>query len=181
MAVDVPDGIAPVEGYRAWAVGLGRLWSPAAPVKEAWPLPGPLRARCLPRAESPLLPPPPPARPPHEAPHPGCGCGIYGMWEPWGLGAVEVPPMFAPVLGRVEGWGRVVVGRRGWRAAFARPVELYALPSWGEATARHIERLARGWGIPLRRWDAHGEGNEDAAEIRPGRRGGAPPTPSSSR
>lgn len=83
--------------------------------------------------------------------------------------AVDVPDGIAPV----EGWGRVVVGRRGWRAAFARPIELYALPSWGEATAQHIERLARGWGIPLRRWDAHGEGDEDAAGIRPGCTGGA--------
>jgi len=71
------------------------------------------------------------------------------MWEPWEIDAVRVPPTFELVLGRVEGWGRVVVGRRGWRAAFARPVELYAQPYWSQALESLVERLARGWGVPL--------------------------------
>ena len=149
--MSVPDAIAPVEGYRAWAIGLGRLWSPAAPVKEAWPVPEPLRARCLAGPGNPLFPRPATVR--HRAPDPACGCGIYGMWEPWEIGPVAVPPTFQLVLGRVEGWGRVVVGRRGWRAAVARPVELYVPPSWSEATTRQVDLLARGWRIPLRPWN----------------------------
>lgn len=147
-----PDAITPVEGYRVWGIGYGRLWSPAAPVMRPWPVPEPLHARCLAGPPG-SLSPGGRDHPPHEAPDPRCRCGIYGMWEPWEVGAVPVHPPFEAVLGRVEGWGRVLLGRRGWRASVARPVELYARPSWSGSMRRHVEILARGWKIPIREWD----------------------------
>lgn len=148
----IPDGIEPVVGYRGWSVGMGRLWSPMGLARVPWPKRGPLRARCLKDG------PPNPFRAemqhvePHDSPHPDCSCGIYAMREPWGIEALPVTPPWGVIIGKVHGWGRVVLGTKGWRAELVRPVELFADPSWKEPTRFEMNAVAKMYGLPLR-WE----------------------------
>jgi hypothetical protein len=148
----IPDEINPIVGYRGWSVGMGQLWSPMALARVPWPKQGPLRARCLKdgipnpfRAQAHH-----PER--HDAPQPDCSCGIYAMREPWDIEAVPVTPPWGVVIGKVHGWGRVLVGTKGWRAELVRPVELFADPSWNEPTRSEMNAVAKTYGLPLR-WE----------------------------
>lgn len=59
----------------------------------------------------------------HEVPREECGCGFWAYWEvqqhpnPHGFGI--------PVLGVIEGWGRTLIGDRGFRCASARITALH--------------------------------------------------------
>jgi hypothetical protein len=145
----IPDAIEPVSGYRAWAVGLGRLWSPRSVAPAAWPVTGPLVATCrLARRPAPF------SREAaiegaHEAPYPSCSCGIYAVFEPWDLGRIDTREPFRLVIGRAVGWGRVVVGGHGWRAERASVLDLFIDPAWDEATLASISRIADTYGVPL--------------------------------
>jgi hypothetical protein len=141
----VPDAIAPVVGYRSWAMGLGGLWSVHGPGRIPWPRSRPLQATCL-KPSGPSFT----ARAPrHAAPVPDCDCGIYGAFEPWEvtLGQPRFP--WTLVTGRVEVWGRVMVGSRGFRAEIARPLELFAESWWDERTKRSAAIIAKTYGVPL--------------------------------
>lgn len=146
-AVIVPDAISPVEGYRVWAVGLVRLWSPSAPSPGAWPVALPLRARCLARRANPLLGTLD-AVPRHAAPTLAAGagstrCGSRGRSTP----SARPPPSnwcWGESRAGAGSYGRTRVARRLGQA--------------GRAVCKpHLERgrgiihwpLARGWGIPL--------------------------------
>lgn len=51
-----------------------------------------------------------------KAPAMGCSCGVY---------AYSKPKEFSGVFGEVNLWGRVLQGKRGWRAEFAYPKRLW--------------------------------------------------------
>ena len=148
----IPDAITPVVGYRSWSVGMGRLWSPRGPSRVRWPRRGALRARCLKHGDPNPFHPAMKPTDRHDAPQPDCSCGIYAMREPWDIEAVPVTPPWGVVIGRVDGWGRVVLGRKGWRAELVRPVELFADPSWNEPTRSEMNAVAKMYGLPLR-WE----------------------------
>jgi len=145
----IPDAITPVVGYRAFTVMMGKLWSPMGLYRVAWPKEGPLRARCLRHLEQSILARAACAVENHEAPDPDCSCGIHAMWEPWDIPRLSVPQPWDLVVGRVHGWGRVVLGEIGWRAAFVRPVELYSSPAWTEPTRFEMERVAKMYLLPF--------------------------------
>ena len=146
----VPDGIEPVVGARAWRIDPGGRRLLAATRDVAWPLGGPLRAACLSSLDE-----------GHgRVPDPRCGCGVWALADP-----SDLPPELgyngAFVYGIAELWGRVVVGTRGWRGEFARPVALMRalppLPGWANlhpemfgdrtADAALVEEVARRHGI----------------------------------
>ena len=107
----VPDSFTPVTGYRTWALGLGWLWSSQSPEKVAWPATEPLRARCLKHGFPSLFNP---RMPQHSAPDRDCACGIHAVYAPWDLELIEPRRPWALISGRVEGWGRVALGERGF-------------------------------------------------------------------
>jgi hypothetical protein len=146
----VPDSFTPVAGYRTWAVGLGWLWSPHAPEKVAWPASEPLQATCLKHGFPTLFNP---RLPQHGAPDPNCGCGIHAVYTPWDLEFRETRSPWALIAGRVEGWGRVAITERGFRAELARPLELFAEPWWDEPMRRAASAVARAYGVPLLSWE----------------------------
>lgn len=67
----------------------------------------------------------------HEVPDERCSCGFYaantrehlvGM----GYNRYDVEsPTGKAVIGRVAMWGKVIPGTQGWRAQYARPIELF--------------------------------------------------------
>ena len=112
---------------------------------DPWPADEPIRASCF--------------RHEHEAPSPSCECGIHAgrelaAWEHYLHVGAE-----SRVFGRVLLWGATVEGAHGWRAACARPVEIF-VPS---AVTEPTEGLA---GV-----------RRPGARARAGRDGGAGVTP----
>src|SRR5439155_22492727 len=88
-----------------------------------------------------------PLRTPHEAPAVACECGIHagrelGAWDHYL--AVEAG---ARVFGRVLLWGSVLEGASGWRAACARPVEIF-VPTAVTDAAEVADGL-RAYGVPV--------------------------------
>ena len=146
----VPDSFTPMKGYRTWALGFGKLWSSGGPEKVAWPTSEPLRAACLkhgfPSFFNSRLPE-------HAAPAPLCTCGIHGAYAPWDMGLGEPRRPWSLISGRVEGWGRVAVGEKGFRAELARPLELFFEPWWDENMWRAASRVARAYKVPLVSWE----------------------------
>jgi hypothetical protein len=62
-------------------------------------------------------------RTPHEAPEASCGCGFWAYWTP---PEKPNPHNFGvPVLGVIEGYGRTLIGDRGFRCARARITALH--------------------------------------------------------
>lgn len=59
----------------------------------------------------------------HEVPEESCACGFWAYWQ------VPVQPnphsFRIPVLGVIEGWGRTLIGDRGFRCARARITALH--------------------------------------------------------
>jgi len=148
--MSVPDAIAPLIGYRTWAMGLGQLWSPHGPGRQRWPRTEPLRAICLRHGVPSFINP---RIPEHAAPDQHCTCGIYATFAPWDLEFDELRHPWALVAGQVEGWGRVALGERGFRAELARPRQLFDELWWDEATRRAAARAARAYGIPFVSWE----------------------------
>jgi hypothetical protein len=91
--------------------------------------------------------------PEHTAPDRFCACGIYGAFAPWDLEINEPHPHWRIIAGRVEGWGRVAMGQKGFRAESARPLELFAEPWWDDTIRRAAVRVARAYGIHLVTWE----------------------------
>jgi hypothetical protein len=96
----------------------------------------------------------PPDEPAHEAAAPDCTCGFYAFWRP------EPLPVFEqyPVVGVIEGYGRTVIGTRGFRCQKARILGLHIVrTSWGQAfglpdpTARAASLIVRRYGTSLYR------------------------------
>lgn len=122
------DALRPAVGWKVWRVAEGRLVSVL--YGDPWPVDEPIRASCF--------------RHEHEAPSPSCECGIHAgrelaAWEHYLHVGAE-----SRVFGRVLLWGATVEGTHGWRAASARPVEIF-VPS---AVTEPTEEL-QAYGVPL--------------------------------
>jgi hypothetical protein len=112
------DALRPAVGWKVWRVEDGLLAS--ALYGDPWPVDEPIRAAC--------------ARHRHDAPSPLCECGIHAgrtleAWEHYLRVGAE-----SRVFGRVLLWGSTVEGEHGWRAACARPVEIFVPAAVTEAT-----------------------------------------------
>lgn len=88
---------------------------------------------------------------PHDAPAPGCSCGLYAMHTPElaeprtiGLLAKDLEDDF--VLGAVLAWGEIEVHASGFRAEYAMPLMLARPPGPGVET---VEKLALYYSIPI--------------------------------
>ncbi len=163
MSDDVPLLPAEVLGYRTWRLGddggLASVVSVHPDARSAW-TPGDVVARC---------------RHGHEAPHPGCTCGLYARYEPpdpcvdGGFGANEA------VYGAIVAWGAIDTTSTDFRAQHARIV---GLAFWRMQTWHHTERvraLACGYGVPCVELDELAAvASEFASEIPPQLRGLAP-------
>ena len=130
----VPDLPHPVVGWRTWRVGRraqrrAELIAPLAGVP--WPARQPMVASCGSRRHSP--------------PGDHCPCGLYAVSDPGTLGW---GPSDHEVLGAVALWGRIVEGRRGWRASHAYPRFLITGPG---IAAEQRAALARRYGMSVHR------------------------------
>jgi hypothetical protein len=111
-----------IVGWRTWELSDdgedGALLHPVGSGVDVWTQRHPMTARCAVMPFLALF------RRPHEAPDPGCRCGIYAArsLEDFDRPRPAWPP--PPVIGTVSLWGRVVEHERGWRAAFAYPARL---------------------------------------------------------
>lgn len=132
------EALRPAVGWKVWRVehraDETRLRSVL--YGDLWPAGEPVEAHCkrLLRSE-------------HDAPCPGCGCGIHAGRE---LSAWEhylSVDAGARVFGRVLLWGATIEGRHGWRAAHARPVEIF-VPA-GVELADEVASGLTAYGVPV--------------------------------
>jgi hypothetical protein len=112
------EALRPAVGWKVWRVEDGLLASVL--YGDPWPVDEPIHAAC--------------SRHKHEAPSPLCECGIHAgrdlaAWEHYLRVGRE-----SRVFGRVLLWGSTVEGEHGWRAACARPVEIFVPAAVTEAT-----------------------------------------------
>ncbi|HEY6836292.1 MAG TPA: hypothetical protein VI142_07455 [Gaiellaceae bacterium] len=128
------EDLRPAVGWKVWRVDEeARLHSVL--YGDVWPLEEPVRAICKRLA--------------HDVPHQGCECGIHAgrnlaAWEHYLNVNAE-----SRVFGRVLLWGSTLEGAHGWRAAQARPVEIFVPTAVTEQ-----ERVAEGlsaYGVPVHR------------------------------
>jgi hypothetical protein len=122
------DALRPAVGWKVWRVENGVLRSVL--YGDVWPTDEPMRAAC--------------ARLGHEAPCAACECGIHAgrdlaAWEHYLRVGAE-----SRVFGRVLLWGATVEGTHGWRAAAARPVEIF-VPA---AVTERVDGLGA-YGVPV--------------------------------
>jgi hypothetical protein len=112
----------PIVGWRAWDLDddetNGPRLFPVSASEDEWRPRRPMRATCaLPRVLR-------RRGAAHEAPDPGCVCGIYAARSPASFARPR--PAWPPptVLGTVSMWGRIIEHESGWRAASAYPARL---------------------------------------------------------
>lgn len=123
-----PDGIEPIVAARLWELRGDDLTLRSLQQPVIWPPDSPLQARCS--------APPELRTDNHQAPGAACFCGVWALHSPGSLKQVQRPELEGWKVGGVTKlWGRVVVGTRGWRGEWARPVAL-VVPK-------------RRWSIPL--------------------------------
>jgi hypothetical protein len=126
------EALRPAVGWKVWRVDeQTRLLSVL--YGDPWAVDEPVRATCKRLA--------------HEAPYPGCECGIHAgrdlaAWEHY----LSIEPE-QRVFGRVLLWGSTLEGAHGWRAAQARPVEIF-VPSAVTDAPRIAEGL-RAYGVAV--------------------------------
>lgn len=124
--MSAPDFIEPVIGFRYWRLRGSELWSLRG--HERW-------ARGVRTASCPVES--------HQAPQPGCSCGLYAWHEP--------PPRSGAtgdlVAGAVALWGRIEVHAHGLRAEHAMVVAL-ALPFSRGAKRRRLLAAADALEVP---------------------------------
>lgn len=162
-----PDLTRKVRGYRAFTLSrqgeLGSVFT-----RNVW-MPGPNQARCdareLAAGGRGLIFPPPTVSERHEAPAPGCMCGLYAMhdqpagWEAGDLKGGPIPsgPMSAMTFADmavtvgaiVTAWGHLEVHRNGFRAEWAEIVALVHDPYDGPVARAQAERAADLYRVPL--------------------------------
>lgn len=157
--------VGPLQAYRCWHVN----WHGDQPVLRSiynttlWPVDEPLRATCQKGPASltawvrSLF-----SRHAKTAAHPaptwGCHCGIYGLSHLDG-DELESSPQTSPrgpdrglaVLGVVLLWGRVIQHKHGYRAEYARPLRLLAVPPQFHAhdASNLVDAVAQRYAIEL--------------------------------
>ena len=126
------DELRPAVGWKVWRIDdQARLLSVL--YGDLWPVDAPIRGTCK--------------RLVHEAPFRGCECGIHagrelGAWEHY----LKIEPEHR-VFGRVLLWGSTLEGAHGWRAAQARPVEIF-VPT-AVTNQREVAEALRAYGVPV--------------------------------
>jgi hypothetical protein len=110
------EALRPAVGWKVWRVEDGVLRSVL--YGDFWPVDDPVEAVCRRQLRS-----------RHAAPSRGCECGIHAgrdlaAWDHYLAVGSE-----ARVFGRVLLWGSTIQGAHGWRAAFARPAEIFVPPA----------------------------------------------------
>lgn len=123
------EALQPTVGWKVWRVENGLLVSVL--YGDEWPVDEPLRAACV--------------RHDHDAPARACECGIHAGRELVDWGHYLAVGAEARVFGRVFLWGATVEGAYGWRAASARPAEIFVPP----AVTADTDGL-RAYGVPVR-------------------------------
>ena len=142
---EIPDVYGVVRGYRWWTLGAPPLHESPARADLVWSRgllrgmqatwePGENRAAC--RAGSRL-------HPEETVPDTGCGCGFWAYWH---LQRHETGGSALPVCGVIEGYGAVLIGEKGFRAAKARIVALHLPFTIQPATEADDDPL--GLGLP---------------------------------
>jgi len=157
--------IGPLQAYRSWRVE----WQGTLPVlgslfrSTVWPPTGPLRATCEKRPGSlvewfrrrfrrPIES--------HSVPDWNCECGVYGLADLKHDESLEISPQFyqrgpldrvVRVVGVAQLWGRVVQHEHGYRAEYARPLTLLAVPPLTRIrdAERLLDAVARRYAIRL--------------------------------
>lgn len=145
--IEVPDFAQPIEAWRVWRVvedadGEVVLGSVVQPT--LWAPGNAFSAECL-RCRRPWVRLR--RRRKHDAPQPGCECGIYasslhhvGQY----LNGFAAQSRSARVLGQVFLWGTVVECDRGFRASHAYPSRIYVPADAGRWRERGCEQIAFG-------------------------------------
>jgi hypothetical protein len=122
---EIPDVFGVVRGYRWWTLDAPPLHESPAHADRMWKRsllrgmqatwePGENRATCRAGAQK--------VHPEQTVPDIGCGCGFWAYWH---LQRHEVGGSALPVCGVIEGYGAVLIGEKGFRAAKARIVALH--------------------------------------------------------
>jgi hypothetical protein len=85
----------------------------------------------------------------HSPPTKTCTCGIYALnkWEPSHPKKLR-PWQSEAITGLIHGWGHIVIGSKGFRAQYAKPIALVSRPKSVKFTAR-IEELAMVYGLEI--------------------------------
>lgn len=127
--------VTPLVGWRVWSLemtyaGKIRLTSSYAWYGK-WPINTPFRAKCLITW--------------HAAPHIECTCGIYAAKDLKQIKKILSWDILR-VLGQVSLWGRVVEGKKGYRAEFAYPRNLWVPPG---ISVYYIYHPKRGCSVPV--------------------------------
>jgi hypothetical protein len=132
------EELQPAVGWKVWRVehDVEQTRLRSVLYGDVWPVVEPVEAVCrrLLRAS-------------HEPPCRGCECGIHagrelGAWDHYLAVHAE-----SRVFGRVLLWGSVLEGVSGWRAARARPVEIFVPPAVADAAA--VAEGLRAYGVPV--------------------------------
>lgn len=151
---EVPDGITPLVGYRGWTVKNDKLWSAYPEVRSVeWPTHQPLQSECI----SPLRIPAAdehdrrtPSAPKHYySPHIDCTCGIYALHEFPKRGGMTPWPRYKSVTGMIHGWGKIIVGDKGFRAQYAKPIALVSHRNNSHEWPKTILSLAERYGLEI--------------------------------
>jgi hypothetical protein len=145
---DVPDGITPVVGIRGWRYKDSRLWSCYRDIE--WPTNSHVTSSCIHPTnyvvgEYGLRP----KTHKYGAPQKNCTCGIYALseWPEGNIKKVRPWPSDA-VTGVILGWGHVVMGSKGFRAQYAKPIALISRPRSTKLTGI-IEEMLYVYGLDL--------------------------------
>lgn len=145
---EIPDGITPLVGIRGWRYKDGKLWSCYRDVE--WPVGSPLNSECIHPLAFPYIEGGHKEKSKqHAPPTRTCTCGIYALneWEPSNPKSVRPWPSDA-ITGLIHGWGHIVLGSKGFRAQYAKPIALVSRPRSTKMTAI-IDSLAEVYGIEI--------------------------------
>jgi hypothetical protein len=129
------EALRPAVGWKVWRVDeQPRLRSVL--YGDLWPVDEPVHATCRRFVHF-----------SHDAPARGCECGIHAgrelrAWDHYLNIEAE-----ARVFGRVLLWGSTLEGIHGWRAAQARPVEIFVPPA--VASPQDVADGLRAYGVPV--------------------------------
>lgn len=156
-AVEVPDLIEPVCGWRAWYVDRpGGSFTLRSMVFDArWPVGRALVAECMEIASG-RRRGLPWRRIRHDAPHARCDCGIYGTTSLTtakryfdGASYPQRWPAQLRAFGFVSLWGSVVECERGFRASHAYPSLLYVPQVDRSQLADEVAADLGAYGVPV--------------------------------
>ena len=136
-ALEAPDVIAPVVGFRDWRIIDERLCSPRTGL--VW-IDRVMRAECRPRTAEDFV------RDTHRAPGHGCSCGLHAYYE----ASEEASKVdWRGVSGIVTVWGRIEAHVAGMRAEYARVEALGVYRRWTRRQKDAVTTVAADLGIDL--------------------------------